>query len=48
MKTSIRIAVVTALALSAILGVPQAHHATLQHPAVAASTSQPNGDELCC
>jgi hypothetical protein len=48
MKTSIRIAVVTALALSAILGAPQAHHATPQHSIVAVGVSAPNGDELCC
>jgi hypothetical protein len=43
MKTSIRIAVVAALALSAIFGAPQAHHATQQRPAVAATNL-----ELCC
>lgn len=47
MKTSIRIAVVTALALSAILGAPQAHHATSTHSAVAGAVATPN-EELCC
>jgi hypothetical protein len=47
MKTSIRIAAVVALALSAILGAPQAPQAAPRHPAVAGSSASPN-EELCC
>jgi hypothetical protein len=44
---SIRIAVVTALALAAILGAPQVHHAAQQHHSVRDLAAGPNV-ELCC
>jgi hypothetical protein len=49
MKTSIRIAAVAAIALSAILGAPQAHNAAPRHSAVTASVAAGSGgDEYCC
>ncbi len=47
MKTSIRIAVVAALALSAILGAPQAQNAAPRHSVATGVVSSPN-EELCC